>query len=87
MDNAITELLKKMQSALTDLQKEAKSLKDAQNSNNKGEHAYKRASYQPNNRTSIKCFGCGKTGHLKKKCTVKRSNQTKPKIKEAMPIK
>jgi Skp family chaperone for outer membrane proteins len=32
MDNAITELLKKMQSALTGLQKEVKSLKDAQNS-------------------------------------------------------
>jgi hypothetical protein len=30
-DNAITELLKKMQSALTDLQKEVKSLKDAHN--------------------------------------------------------
>ena len=88
MDNAITELLKKMQSALTDLQKEAKSLKDAQNSNNKGEHAYKRASYQPNNRTSIKCFGCGKTGHLKKICTVKRSNpnQTKDKRSNANQI-
>ena len=40
MDNAITELLKKMQSALIDLQKEVKSPKDAQNSNGNGEHAY-----------------------------------------------
>ena len=31
MDNAITELLKKMQSALINLQKEVKSLKDAHN--------------------------------------------------------
>lgn len=29
-----------MQSALTDLQKESKSLNDAQNSKSKGEHAY-----------------------------------------------
>lgn len=66
MDNAVTELLKKMQSVLTDLQKEIKSLKDAQNSKSKEEHAYKRSSYQPNNRTSIKslkCFGYGKAGY------------------------
>ena len=35
MDNAITELIKKMQSALTNLQKEVKSLNYAQNSNSK----------------------------------------------------
>jgi predicted aspartyl protease len=39
------------------------------------------SSYQPNNRTSITCFGCGKAGHLKKNCTVKRNNTSQTQDK------
>ena len=67
----LDETLKFMQNTLSDLQKEMKSLK-AQNQTRKG--------YQSNSRQynrEIKCFACGKTGHMKRNCPEKPKVQNR----------
>ena len=79
-ESELSSILKNMQTALTDLQKEVKTLKEAkppQNFNRQHRGTY-RGNGRPNH-AGMKCFACGKVGHIGRNCPNKQN--LKPQVK------
>ena len=80
VESELSSLLKNMQTALTDLQKEVKTLKETKTPPrfNRQNRADYRGNRRPNH-SNMKCFACGKVGHIGRNCPNKSNAKSQAK--------